>query len=94
MFWRKIIARSTASNGITQIHTMEKHKGQYPAYPFPGFDGAGKFPPQKSATGLLVRDYIAIEAMKAVITAGDIPSKDAADYAYECADAMLDIREN
>jgi hypothetical protein len=73
---------------------MKEQKGQYPAFPFPGFDGAGKFPPQKSATGLLVRDYMAIEAMKAFISSGDqCPAKDVAEYSYKVADAMLDIRE-
>ena len=86
------IGSSNRQQWHNKIH-MKEHKGQYPAFPFPGFDGAGKFPAQKSATGLLTRDYIAIEAMKAFITAGDAPSKDAAKYAYDCADAMLDIRE-
>ena len=40
-----------------------------------------------------MRDYIAVEAMKAFITAGDASSIDAANYAYKVADAMLDVRD-
>jgi hypothetical protein len=70
-----------------------KKSGTYPAFPFSGFAGADGIAPQPSNSGMSFRDYIAVEAMKATITNGDICAEDLARYAYECADLMLEIRE-
>ena len=73
---------------------MKQHKGQYSAFPFPGFIGAEDIKPQRPSSGLLARDYIALKAMSAFISSGDqCPAIDVASYAYAVADSMLDARE-
>lgn len=46
----------------------------------------------RTEQGMTLRDYFAAKAMQAMISA-QVPSGDVPRYAYEVADAMLEVRE-
>jgi hypothetical protein len=69
----------------------------FPAFPFPGFDGGGMFNPQPSNSGMSFRDYVAVRAMQNMLLNDEFspegPSR-IASLSYGLADAMLAARES
>lgn len=68
----------------------------FPAFPFPGFDGGGSFAPQPSNTGMSYRDYVAVRAMQNMLLndefSPEMPTR-IASLSYRLADAMLEARD-
>jgi len=71
-------------------------KSDFPAFPFPGFLGAGSHPARPGNSGMSFRDHLAVQAMGNIILHEDYhpesPSRIALQ-SYSIADAMLEARE-
>ena len=77
------------------MHTTAKPVN-FPAFPFPGFVGNDRHPPERPNTGLSFRDHVAVTAMRQLVHPGLLESSidDVADMAYDLADAMLASRDS
>lgn len=72
--------------------------GNHPAFPVQAYPGDGSNPKVRPNTGMSMRDWFAGKAVEGILSNPedsfrDVDFKDAADFAYNIANAMLERRE-
>lgn len=70
----------------------------FPAFPFPGYSGNDRHPPERPNTGMSFRDYVAVQAMMRMVipeaaNATESRLDSIAEAAYLLSDYMLTHRD-